>query len=271
MGLVRRFFRKIQRKRGSKVVVYLQKASIWKRISAFLFDMILFSILAVGIAFLISKITSYDSHYDTLISSYEKYSRIYGIDFDISLDEYNSLTPEQISLYDQASQAMTADPEANKAYSVIINLSLVIVSLSLLISFIIFDIVIPIIFKNGQTLGKKIFSLGVMTKEGIRLPNLLLTARTVLGKFTIETMVPAFIILMIVFQRAGLLEAAILIGLPIFQIVLMIASRQNLAIHDLIAGTVVIDFPSQRIFESREELIAFQEERARQKAEQQSY
>lgn len=249
----------------------LQKASVWKRISAFLFDFIMFSIVAVGIALLISKITRYDSYYDTLISSYEKYEAMYGIDFDISLGEYNALSSEQIALYDDASAAMGMDSEANKAYSMVINLSLIIVSTSLLISFIIFDIVIPIIFKNGQTLGKKIFALGVMTKEGIRLPNLILTARTILGKFTIETMVPAFIIVMFLFERAGLLEVVIFFGLPLFQIVLMIITKENLVIHDLIAGTVVVDFPSQRIFESREELINYQQERARQKAESQTY
>ncbi len=253
------------------MAVDLQKASIWKRISAFLFDFIIFSIVAVGIAFLISKITRYDSYYDTLISSYEKYGQIYNIDFDISQEEYNALPSETLALYEQATQAMNSDSEVTKAYSMVINLSLIIVSISLLVSFIIFEIVIPIIFKNGQTLGKKIFALGVMTKEGIRLPNLILTARTILGKYTIETMVPAFIILMLLFERAGFLEVVILFGLPLFQIGLLIATRQNLAIHDLVAGTVVIDFPSQRIFESREELINYQQELARQKAEQQPY
>ena len=38
----------------------LQKANVFKRASAFLFDVILLSVAAVGFAFIISAITGYD-------------------------------------------------------------------------------------------------------------------------------------------------------------------------------------------------------------------
>ena len=39
----------------------LQKASMWKRISAFLCDLIVFCIVAVGVAFLLSTILGIDA------------------------------------------------------------------------------------------------------------------------------------------------------------------------------------------------------------------
>ena len=51
----------------------LQKASMWKRISAFLFDIILLVIAVVGFAFLISCIVGFDKHNTALDDAYAKY------------------------------------------------------------------------------------------------------------------------------------------------------------------------------------------------------
>ena len=40
----------------------LQKASLWKRISAYIFDVILLVTVAVGVAFLLSTLFKYDSY-----------------------------------------------------------------------------------------------------------------------------------------------------------------------------------------------------------------
>lgn len=253
------------------MAVDLQKASVWKRISAFLFDTIILSILVVGFAFLLSKITHYDSKYDEFSSYYSEYEQKYNVSFGITEDEFNALPAKEQERFNEASRALSADARVQKSYMLIVNLCIVIISISFLLSYLALEFFVPLYFKNGMTLGKKIFALGVMTKEGIRLPNLLLLARTLLGKYTIETMVPAFIIIMFIFNRAGLAEALIFLAIPLIQLVLIIATRTHTAIHDLIAGTVVVDFPSQRIFESREELIKYQEERARLKAEAQPY
>lgn len=59
----------------------LQKASMWKRLSAGIFDAILLSILAVGIGY--SK---------TLEVSYARYEAEYGIVFDITQTEGDTIT-----------------------------------------------------------------------------------------------------------------------------------------------------------------------------------
>lgn len=253
------------------MAVDLQKAGIWKRASALLLDVILLSILAVGFALLVSKITKFDSHFDKLTSYYSTYEEQYGVTFGITADEFDALPLDEQNRFNEASDALTSNKAVQKEFISIVNLSKVITSISILLAFIVLEIIVPLTFKNGMTVGKKIFALGVMTKEGVRLPAFLLVARTILGKFTIETMVPAFIIINLMFSQAGMLEVIILFAIPVIQLGIMIGTRTNAAIHDLVAGTVVIDFPSQRIFESQQELIKFQEERAREKAQAQSY
>ena len=74
------------------MAVSLQRAGMWKRISAFLFDAILLGILAVLFAFLFSSILGYDRYVDTLNRAYETYGEKYGVDFQTSLSQYDSMT-----------------------------------------------------------------------------------------------------------------------------------------------------------------------------------
>ena len=57
----------------------LQKASIWKRASAFLFDVILLSVAAVGFAFIISAVTGYDGYTKELDGIYAAAEEKYGV------------------------------------------------------------------------------------------------------------------------------------------------------------------------------------------------
>ena len=59
----------------------LQKANMWKRISAGLFDFILICILSVGIAALLSFVLKYDGYYDTLNERYAAVGEELNIDF----------------------------------------------------------------------------------------------------------------------------------------------------------------------------------------------
>ena len=94
----------------------LQKASLSKRISAFLFDFIILCVIAVGIATLLSIIVGYDAQLNLLESKYNKYEEIYGIDTDISTDDYNALTDAEKQKYADASKAMSEDEEMNTPF-----------------------------------------------------------------------------------------------------------------------------------------------------------
>lgn len=58
----------------------LQKASMLKRASAWLLDVILLSVLATGFALLLSAAFGYDNYNDNLQRYYTEYEQLYGID-----------------------------------------------------------------------------------------------------------------------------------------------------------------------------------------------
>lgn len=249
----------------------LQKASVWKRISAWIFDAILLGVLAVGLAFLLSSVLGYDNYSDALDAAYASYEEAYGVIFDIGEEEYLAMTDEQRENYDAAYQALIADEEAMHAYNMVINLNMVIITVGILLATLIMEFAVPLLFDNGQTLGKKIFGIGVMRTDGVHLPPMQLFIRTVLGKFTIETMLPVYLLQMLLLGSIDLLGLVLLVALLLAQVICLIVTRTNSALHDLLAGTVTVDFASQRIFSSPEELIAYTKRIHAERAAQQSY
>lgn len=249
----------------------LQKAGLWKRIAAGIFDGILTGILAVGIACLLSVLLGYDSHSAALDAAYTRYESQYGVTFDISQEEYLAMTEELRQNYDAAYGALTADQEAMYAYNMVMNLSLVITTLGILLGILCMEFFLPLILGNGQTLGKKIFGLCLVRTDGVKLNHMQLFVRTLLGKFTIETMIPVYILLMLFWGTVGLLGTVLLAALGIAQCVCLAVTQTNSAIHDLLAGTAVVDFGSQRIFRTTEDLIAYQKKIAAERAARQAY
>ncbi|MBE6961146.1 MAG: RDD family protein [Ruminococcaceae bacterium] len=238
----------------------LQKAGMWKRAAAWMFDGILLGILAVAFGFLLSGLLGYNRYSDALDRSYAEYETEYVVEFDITQETYLAMTDAQRQSYDAAYQALTADEEAMHAYNMVLNLTLIVTTVGILLAFLLWEFLIPLQLGSGQTLGKKIFGLGLIRNDGVRLNALQLFTRTVLGKYTIETMIPVYILLMIFWGTMGLAGTLILLAILLAQIVSMTMTRTNSAIHDLMAGTVVVDIASQMVFHSTEELMAFQKQ-----------
>ncbi|MBQ7365273.1 MAG: RDD family protein [Clostridia bacterium] len=235
----------------------LQKASISKRISAFLFDIIMVATVAVAIALLLSWATGYNGYMDTWNQKIEYYETECGVSFNITEEEYNKLTDEEKESREKAIEALGSDEEAVKAYMMMFSLSLVIVTFALLLAILIWDFIIPLKLKEGRTLGKKIFGLALMRTDGVRVTTFSLFVRAILGKFTVETMIPVLIILMIFFEQIGIVGLIVLLGMAILQVALFFSTYTKSAIHDVFAVTVVVDYHSQMIFDSTEELLAY--------------
>ena len=249
----------------------LQKASLWKRIAAWLFDGILVSILTVAIAFLLSGLLGYDRHSDAVSEAYSRYETEYGVTFDVTAEVYEGWSDEQRQRYDEAYEALIDDGEAMYSYNMVVNLSMVIASLSLLAAIGLMEFILPLIFKNGQTVGKKIFGLCLVRTDGVRINTLQLFARTLLGKFAIDTMIPVYILLMLFWGIAGLAGTVLLAALLLAQLICLLASRRNAALHDLLAGTAVADMSGQVIFNSTEELIEYKKRIHAEHAARQEY
>ena len=237
----------------------LQRASMWKRISAFLFDAILLCIVAVLFAWGLSVVTGYDDHNAALEAAYARYGEQYGVDFDLSLEEYDALTPEGLAQLEAAYAALSADGDAIYAYNMTIQLTLVITTLGILAGFVVMELIIPLALKNGQTLGKKIFGVAVMFTDGVQLNGRGLFIRTILGKYTIETMVPVLLVMMIWFGILGLTGTLVLLGVMAVNAVMLMFTKNRWMIHDALASTVTVDLASQMIFPDRAAMIAYKE------------
>ena len=237
--------------------VDLQKPSIWKRISASMFDCLLLVIVVVGIGFVLSAVTGYNEYNQTLQDAYDRYESEYEIEFEITGEEYLAMTEAEKATYDAAYDALIKDKEAMYAYNMVLSLTMVIISGSILLATIILELLVPLKLGNGQTIGKKIFGIGVMRIDAVQLTTIQLFIRTVLGKFTIETMIPVYIVIMIFFNIIGV-EGTIILGvLALVQLVMLCVTRNRYVIHDLLAGTVVIDIASQKIFKDQEALLEY--------------
>ena len=239
------------------MLLELQKAGMWKRISAALFDLILLGIAIVGAAFLLSALTGYDAYGQKVTDSYAYYEQMYGVNFELTQEQFDALSAEERTRYNEAYQALCEDSEAMYAYNMLVNLTLLISSISILAGYLITEFAVPLLLGSGQTLGKKIFGIALVRTDLIRVTGPLLFIRTILGKYTFETMVPVLICIMIYFNMAGPIAVLVLGAIPLLQIILLIATRTNSTIHDLLAKTVVVDYASQRIFEDEQALVEY--------------
>ncbi len=249
----------------------LQKASFGKRIIATIFDGILVSILAVALAFCISSLTGYDQYANTVNEIKARYAAEYGVDYEITAQEFNELSEEDKAKFEAANEALSKDDQVIYAYNMQINLTMVITTIPILLSIIAVEFVVPLMFENGQTLGKKIFGIALMHTDGIKVSNVQLFARAVLGKFAIELMIPLSMIFMIGFGTIGIVGIIIIAIILIAQVICIIATKTNALIHDVLAGTVAVDMASQKIFNTREELLEYIKKRHAEQVEKSVY
>ncbi len=249
----------------------LQKASMWKRISAFLFDFIMLGIVAVLMAWGLSAVTGYDNYSQIVTDSYVRYGEEYGVDLRLTLKEYEALPEEEAQRVDAAFAALNADAAALRANQMMLQLTILILSLGFFFAYLIWEFLLPLKFGTGQTLGKKIFGIGLMKTDGVKVNAVSLFIRAILGKYTIETMIPALILLMIYWGTIGVVGPAVLFLILLTEIIVMTATRTNSLIHDLLAGTVCIDAASQRIFDTAEDRAAYKAKIAAELAQRQEY
>ena len=248
----------------------LQRASMWKRISAFLCDIILFCIVAVGIAFLLSSLLGMDTQQNKAIEICGRYSEEYGlgafltdeeldgaITLALSTERYSELTEEQQAIFQAATDALRADKEYLHAYGMVGQLILIVITFSALISQVLLEFVVPLLLKNGQTLGKKVFGVAVMRIDGVKASPVILLIRALLGKYAVETMIPVFVLLSFVLGTASIVNVALLLLLILAQIILLIFTHARTPLHDMLAGTVTVDLASQLIFDTPEDLLEY--------------
>lgn len=236
----------------------LQKASMLKRIAAWIFDTIMLAIIVVGLLALLTAVFGFEYQSAKLQEIYDAYEAAYGISFELTAEELAALPEDKLAIYEAADKALSQDEEFIGLYNKVLSIGLMSVSLSILIGYLLMEFLVPLLFGNGQTAGKKVFSIALMRTDGLKVTPFIMFARAILGKCTIGTMVPALLVIMIFFGVAGL-EAVIVLGLILLlQVILLATTKNNSAIHDLMACTVAVDYNSQMIFESEQHRTDYQ-------------
>ena len=114
-------------------------------------------------------------------------------------------------------------------------------TISILIAGLINYIVLPFFLKNGQTLGKKIFKLGLATYDGYKFSNYQLLLRFV--PFLVLDLA-----LLIPMWSSIVLVIMIPIVVLLVSFALMMASPKKAALHDFAARTIVVDLESSMLF-----------------------
>ena len=237
----------------------LQKASLLKRVSAYILDTILLVVLITGVAFVLSGVFRFNHWNQALSDGYAKYEAQFGVSFQISQEEYSALSEEETAIYDAAFEALNADEVVTTAYNMVVNIILTVITLSVLFAYLGLEFAVPLLFGNGQTVGKKVFGIAVMKRSGVKINTVSMFVRTVLGKFAIETMIPVLMILLMLLGTIGLLGPIIVIGIWLVQLVMVVLTPTNSLIHDCLAQTVAVDISSQMIFGSEAELMAYKQ------------
>ena len=248
----------------------LQKASMWKRISAFLCDIILFAILAVGIAFVLSTVLGVDAQEQKMTSICSQYAEEYqlgefmtkeelegSLSIALSEERYNTLTEEQKATFHKAVDALYTDKDYLYAYGMVNQLILLVLTFSILIAQLLLEFVVPLLLKNGQTVGKKVFGVAVMRIDGVKVSPVILLIRAILGKYAVETMIPVFVLVSLMLGTANIVTIVLLLLLVLAQIILLIFTQARTPLHDMLAGTVTVDLASQLIFDTPEELLEY--------------
>lgn len=154
----------------------------------------------------------------------------------------------------------------NLQYQYVNSLFFMMLSVGLALSFLILEFIVPVCLKNGQTVGKKVFSICLVRPPCIKVKAVALFGRTVIGKFAIETMFPILLIFMLLFGVLGYLAIILLVALLLFNIILFFATKNHTPIHDILAVTAAADMKEQMIYATEEEFTQKKAEARRQAA-----
>ena len=187
----------------------LKKIGIVKRASAWLLDAILLAVLATGIIWVISLICRFEAQ-SALLTQYNQQlndfqeahgkavAEHYGYTYSVDEDGVLTVTKggREASFDDVIRELVNSEgkDEAVKAaydaylnlpinefvaqYRLVSNLLFMMVTLGLLIAYMVLEFLVPLLMKNGQTIGKKIFGIGLVRPDCVKMPAFALFART---------------------------------------------------------------------------------------------
>lgn len=269
------------------MIYNLQKASLTKRFSAFLFDFMMLIVVFLACALAMSAILGYSNHTQEkdriqgeIIERHgidaleEKYIDREDVDFsryEFMTDEEKAALPEDVQVaFKACTDEINGNEDLARILGTMVILFVTIFSVSLLMSFVILEFIVPLLLKNGQTLGKKIFSLAVCSVDCVKVSPFVLFVRSILGKYTICTMAP-LLTLPLLYTPMTLVPIFVVLLVLLLHVVFYFTSGTGALIHDKMAATAVVDMQTQMIFNSAEEKEQYQLRIHREEVEKADY
>ena len=213
---------------------------MFRRFGAFIVDLCLVVVLTVIIALPLRSISGYAATSDKMNAIFDRIAAEHGVDINITNQQYNALPDEEKLAIDAALEDISEDTEAAELYAKTVRLLFIVIFSSLLVSVVLLELVLPLIFKNGQTIGKKLMRLQVERRDGEPLNLVTMLLRSITGKFFIDYGLPVFFFLSFIYANAGRTPLIGLLMLTLGQIVSIAVTSDRRALHDIIAGTVVV-------------------------------
>lgn len=131
------------------------------------------------------------------------------------------------------------------------------ITISAFITYFILEFVVPMIFKNGQTIGMKCLRIGLIDKQGIKVRPRQIFIRFLFGRFLVSRILPVYGFIFMVFNLSGGLYGFLLAVIILACDLLMtLFGKDRAGIANVISSTYAVDMDETYFFNSVEEITA---------------
>ena len=235
------------------------KAKPLKRLAAYIIDLILLLIITASVAAGMFAAMDYQVYEEQFDQACQVYGEQFGVDLTASRADQAELSEEVQDKYLEAWEALNADAQAMDSIKEMLRITLLSAVAGFFAGYLILEVMIPLIFKNGQTVGKKLLGLCVMHKYHVRVGTMQIIYRAILGKYFLETLIPVVLLILSNYGVLGTTASLLLSVIAMTQGFIVMMSQANCGIHDKLFKTVVTDFKQQHIFDTLNERIDYEE------------
>lgn len=247
--------------------VYIEPkvAAAHKRFAAFFIDLVVFILLLTGVTWIVGDIAGYNRNAELLEEKYVEHG-IYIVDE--KTNEYIFCDTTQKVCQD-GWVTFNKDEEACKYYDKSVELTTLILTISVFVTYAALEFVVPLLFKNGQTIGMFILKIGLVSNDGVRVNHKQMFVRFIIGKYIVATMIPIYGLIFLFFNLygglLGLIAFASILGIDLL---MTLASPKKAGIANSISSCYACDLDTSMIYDTIEEVNAIkgaEQERKNQK------
>lgn len=246
------------------------KAKPIKRLAALMIDLVMLIAITAGIWIGMYTAMDYDSYVQEFQGYIDEYAQKHDVDLSIPSNELQNYPEDVQKKYNEALLDLNDNKQAMASYAQQFKINMLAAMVGLFVAFVILEVMIPLILKNGQTVGKKIMGLCVMHKYHVRVGFMQIIYRSILGKYFIGTLIPVAMLIMKNYGVMGTTASLIMAVIAMVQGFIVLMSQANCGIHDKLFNTVVADFKQQYIFDTWDERCDFEEAYEKEMAEREA-